>query len=203
MVSLKKWNRKIHIYLGLFLLFFIWLFGISGVLLNHHWDFSNSWEKKIVSNYEETITIGPEREKQQLVQEIIAKLNLAGSIFNPRYTNDSTGLNFIVAKPGTRYDVEASLTDGKILIKESRFDQWDVMKTLHKLRNSTPNEEGSRYHHLLASVWSFSMDIVATGLIIICLGGWYLWWQVNKKRFYLGLISISLGFVLCLYLLFL
>jgi hypothetical protein len=200
--GLKKWNRKVHIYLGLFLLLFIWLFGISGVLLNHHWAFSNSWEKKVVTTYEETITVSELANKQFLVDDIMGKLNLKGSIFNPKYSSDSTRLSFIAAKPGVRYDIDAGLIDGNILIKESRFDQWDVMKTLHKLRNPTSGEQGYRYHSLLSSVWSFSMDVVSVGLIIICLGGWYLWWQASKRRFYLGLISIASGFVLCLYILF-
>jgi len=30
----ERWNRKLHFYTGLFLLFFMWLFAFSGLLLN-------------------------------------------------------------------------------------------------------------------------------------------------------------------------
>ena len=30
-----KWNRKIHIYTGLYILLFLWVFAVSGLLLNH------------------------------------------------------------------------------------------------------------------------------------------------------------------------
>jgi len=33
--SSERWNRKLHFYTGLFLLFFLWLFAFSGLLLNH------------------------------------------------------------------------------------------------------------------------------------------------------------------------
>ncbi len=200
--SLIKWNRKIHIYLGLFLLLFIWLFGISGLLLNHHWEFSNSWEKRKVSSYDKTIEISKERDKHILVHEITDKLKLNGSIVNLKYSTDSAHLNFIASKPGLRYEIQAGLKDGKIMIKETKLDEWEVMRSLHKLRNPTPKELGGRHQPAVALIWSISMDIVSIGLIIICLGGWYLWWQAERKRFYFGLISITGGFILCFYILF-
>lgn len=199
--SLIKWNRKIHIYIGLFLLLFIWLFGISGLLLNHHWEFANSWEHRKVINYDKTIEISKEREKHILVIEIMDKLNLNGSIVNLRYSTDASQLNFIVTKLGLRYDIQVGLNDGKVLIKETELDQWAIMRALHTSRNPTLTEQNERYPNLIASIWSFSMDVVSVGLIIICLGGWYLWWQVDRKRFYLGLVSLSCGFILCIYFL--
>lgn len=200
--SLNKWNRKIHIYLGLFLLLFIWLFGISGLLLNHHWEFANSWEKREVISYDKSIEISEERKKNILVYEITDQLNLNGSIVNLRYSSDSAYLNFIVSKPGLSYDIQAGLNDGKVKIKETKLDQWAIMRSLHTSRNPTLKEQNERYLNVIASIWSFSMDIVSVGLIIICLGGWYLWLQVERKRIYLGLISITGGFILCFYILF-
>jgi hypothetical protein len=199
---LIKWNRNIHIYLGLFMLLFIWLFGISGLLLNHHWEFASSWEKRKVISYEKMIAISSESEKHPLAQEIMDKLDLNGSIVNLRYSTDSVFLNFIVAKPGTRYDIQAGLNDGKILIQETKLDQWEVLRSLHKLRNPTQKEQGERYQPILAFIWSFSMDIVSVSLIVICLGGWYMWLQISGKRFYLGLVSIAGGFIFCIYFLF-
>ena len=35
------WNRRLHYYLGLYLLFFSWLFVLTGLLLNHpRWQFA-------------------------------------------------------------------------------------------------------------------------------------------------------------------
>ncbi len=200
--NIAKWNRKTHIYLGLFLLLFIWLFGFSGLLLNHHWEYSNSWEKRKESSFDKTIEIGLERDKHILAGEIMDKIDVDGSIYNLRYSSDSMRLNFIAAQPGTRYDIKSDLNDGKINVKETKLDGWDAMRSLHKLRNPTQKEQGERYQPVLAFIWSLSIDIVSVGLIIICLGGWYLWLQVSKRRFYFGLISISLGFALCTYILF-
>jgi len=199
--GLIKWNRKIHIFLGLFLLVFIWLFGFSGLLLNHHWEFAKSWEKRKEMNYEKTIQISKEKERFTLAQGIMNELNLKGNIYNLRFSSDTSQLNFIIAKPGMRYDIRAHLKNGNILINETKLDQWNIMTFLHTLRNPVSKEKGERYLSVWASVWSFCIDIVSIGLIVICLGGWYLWFQVGRRRFYFGLISITGGFILCIYFL--
>lgn len=201
--SLIKWNRKIHVYLGLFFLFFVWLFGLSGLLLNHHWEFANFWENRKEIKYDKTIQISSERETFALVYEIRNKLNLKGNILNPNFSKDSILLNFIVAKPGTRYDVQANLNDGMIMVKKAKFNSWGIMRALHTLRNPTLKEQSDRDQTLIASIWSVSIDILSVGLIVICLGGWYLFLQVSGKRFYFGLISIASGFILCIYFLLL
>jgi hypothetical protein len=199
--GLLKWNLKIHIYIGLYLLFFIWLFGFSGLLLNHHWEFANFWEERKETSFEKTITISGAREEYRLVHDIMHKIDLNGNISNAKFSDDSILLSFIISKPGTRYDIQANLIDGNILIKEMNFNKWGIMRALHVLRNPTLSEQGGRYQSAMASIWSISMDIVSVSLIMLCLGGWYLWIKATRKRFYLGLISVACGFILCVFFL--
>src|SRR5678810_1193909 len=60
--GIERWNRKLHFYSGLFLLFFIWLFAFSGLLLNHpSWRFAEFWSNRKQTNYERAIVVpGPE-----------------------------------------------------------------------------------------------------------------------------------------------
>ena len=58
--ALDRWNRKLHYYAGLSLLFFMWLFAFSGLLLNHPtWSFVESWNNRKERNYEREITTAP------------------------------------------------------------------------------------------------------------------------------------------------
>ena len=51
--GLERWNRKLHFYSGLFLLFFLWLFAFSGLLLNHPaWTFHEHWKNRKETSYE-------------------------------------------------------------------------------------------------------------------------------------------------------
>ena len=33
--SVKKWNRRIHIWFGLYMLLFLWVIAVSGLVMNH------------------------------------------------------------------------------------------------------------------------------------------------------------------------
>jgi hypothetical protein len=200
--GLLKWNLKIHIYIGLYLLFFIWLFGFSGLLLNHHWKFANFWDERKEASFERTFTISGEREQYTLVHDIMHKIDLNGSISNLKFSEDSIFLNFIISKPGTRYDIQANLIDGNILIKEMRFNKWGIMRALHVLRNPSLKKQGDRYQSAIAYIWSISMDIVSVSLILLCFGGWYLWIKTPRKRFFRGLIAVASGFIICICFLF-
>jgi hypothetical protein len=44
---LSFWNRKLHFYIGLYLLLFLWLFAFTGLLLNHpKWTFKEFWPNR-------------------------------------------------------------------------------------------------------------------------------------------------------------
>jgi len=82
-VRLERWNRKLHYYAGLFLLFFVWLFAVTGLVLNHPtWSFAESWTKRTDTNSERAITaLGPElRGDLAQAQEIMRQLGIEGEI---------------------------------------------------------------------------------------------------------------------------
>ena len=35
LLTFETWNKKLHYYLGLYFLLFLWLFSFTGLLLNH------------------------------------------------------------------------------------------------------------------------------------------------------------------------
>src|SRR5258708_30585997 len=82
-VRLERWNRKLHYYAGLFLLFFMWLFSITGLVLNHPtWSFAESWTKRTDTNSERAITaLGSElRGDLPQAREIMRQVGIEGEI---------------------------------------------------------------------------------------------------------------------------
>ena len=45
----EVWNRKLHYYLGLYFLFFLWLFSLTGLMLNHQQWFRDLYERRQTS----------------------------------------------------------------------------------------------------------------------------------------------------------
>ena len=53
LVTFETWNRKVHYYLGLFFLFFLWLFSLTGLLLNHgQWSMAQAANQRKETRYE-------------------------------------------------------------------------------------------------------------------------------------------------------
>src|SRR5882672_1389496 len=81
--GLERWNRKLHFYAGLFLLFFIWLFAFSGLLLNHPtWSFAEFWTHRQETNYVRRIIVPGPEVKGDLGQAraIVKQLGIEGEI---------------------------------------------------------------------------------------------------------------------------
>ncbi len=43
--TFEVWNRRLHYYLGLYFLFFLWLFSLTGLMLNHQQWFTDLYER--------------------------------------------------------------------------------------------------------------------------------------------------------------
>src|ERR1044071_3663565 len=105
-VRLERWNRKLHYYAGLFLLFFMWLFSITGLVLNHPtWSFAESWTKRKETNSERAITaLGPElRGDLAQAREIMRQLGIEGDILWTTTRTDANLFEFQVRRPGHYY----------------------------------------------------------------------------------------------------
>src|SRR5258708_9572854 len=99
----ERWNRKLHFYSGLFLLFFMWLFAFSGLLLNHPtWNFTEFWKNRKQTSYEREITPLAPEVKGDLGQarEIMRQLALRGEILWTVTRTDPNLFEFQVRRPG-------------------------------------------------------------------------------------------------------
>src|ERR1041385_4602087 len=81
--GLEHWNRRLHFHTGLFLLFFLWLFAITGLVLNHpEWRFSESWSKRREQTQERQISAPGSELKGDLAQAkaLMGQLGIEGDI---------------------------------------------------------------------------------------------------------------------------
>ena len=79
--SFLVWNRRVHFYLGLYLLFFIWLFAFTGLLLNHpRWQFAQFWPNRIQSTTEHTLESVTAVADIDRAREVMRQLGIAGEV---------------------------------------------------------------------------------------------------------------------------
>jgi hypothetical protein len=197
--GLERWNRKLHFYAGLFLLFFLWLFAFSGLVLNHpSWSFSESWKNRKETNYEREIRRpGPEvRGDLEQAHEIMKSLGIEGEILWTTTRTDPDQFEFQVRRPGHFFFIKADFARERVAVRHSEVNLWGVIKVLHTFTGVQMDDPRNRRDWALTSVWAYSMDAVAAGLIFMVLSSVYMWLQLPQKRV-LGAVVFGLGSLVC------
>ena len=197
--GLERWNRKLHFYAGLFLLFFMWLFAFSGLLLNHpSWSFAESWNNRKETNYERQITApGPEvKGDLEQAREIMRQLRIDGEILWTTTRTDANLFDFQVRRPGHFFFIKADLARKLVAVRQSEVNLWGVIKVLHTFTGVQMDDARNRRDWVLTSLWAYSMDAVAAALIFMILSSLYMWWELPQKRVP-GAVALGLGSLIC------
>lgn len=199
---LKVWSRRIHIWFGLYLLLFLWLFSISGLLLNHgKWAFAEFWEQR-----EETTRMRPIRLPQaegdlSIARYLMQQLDLSGEINQIEHHPEEKTFRLQVARPGHIVTVTADLRLGQAEVKQIQVNGWGVFRMLHTFSGVKIDEPGQKRDWLLTSLWSLAMDALAVGLIVFVVTGLLIWYRSKRKKA-LGWVVLLCGCACCGFFLF-
>jgi hypothetical protein len=196
---LERWNRKLHFYAGLFLLFFMWLFAFTGLILNHpSWSFAESWNNRKETNSEHDIAALSPEVKGDLGQahEIMRQLGIEGEILWTTTRTNPNQFDFQVRRPGHFYFLKADFERKRVSVRHSEVNLWGIIKVLHVFSGVQMDDARQSRDWALTTLWAFTMDAVAAGLIFMVLSSLYMWWELPQKRL-LGSIALGLGTLLC------
>ena len=195
----ERWNRKLHFYTGLFLIFFLWLFAFTGLLLNHPtWTFHENWKNRKETNHERAIAAPGPDVNGDLAQarDVLRQLGIDGEILWTTTRTDPGQLEFQVRRPGHFFFINANWTQGSATVRQAEVNLWGVMKVLHTFDGNVANDPRNGRDWALTYVWAYSMDAVAVGLIYMVLSSVYMWLQLPKKRLP-GAVVLGLGCLSC------
>ena len=163
------WNRRVHYYLGLFLLFFIWLFAFTGLLLNHpRWQFAQFWPNRIQSTTEDTIAAVTAANDTDRARDVMRQLGVAGELQWPATQPANGPFTFQVNRPGFNVDVKADLQGGRATVQRTQLNAWGVMHVLHTFTGAPAADSRNRRDWTLTTLWALSMDAVAGGRVPLC-----------------------------------
>lgn len=197
----RSWNRKLHYYLGLYFLLFLWLFSVSGLVLNHSgWQVSRFWDARQESTSERTVRRPTAPGDLAMARDLMRQLGIVGEIASTRVDPATEHFEFQVIKPGRTWQVEAELAAGTASVKEIRVNAIGVLDALHKLTGVRLDEPQRRRDWVWTWVWSVAMDALAIGWIVLVITGIYLWWRLPEKRLG-GVIALALGIGSCAFFL--
>jgi hypothetical protein len=191
------WNRRLHYFLGLYLLFFCWLFVFTGLLLNHsRWQFAQFWPNRVQTTTEHQFQVPLATTDVERARELMQQLGIAGEVQWPAVQPANALLAFQVTRPGQVIDVKADLKSGRATLQRSDVNAWGVMHVLHTFTGVRAADTRNARDWTLTTVWALSMDAVAAGLIIMVFSSYIMWYRLKTKRRG-GVVALLLGFVSC------
>ena len=195
--SFLVWNRRLHFYLGLYLLFFIWLFAFTGLLLNHpRWQFAQFWPTRVQSATETTVAVVAAANDSDRARDVMEELGIAGEVQWPAAQPANGPFTFQVNRPGLSLDVKADLRTGRATVQRTELNGWGVIHALHTFTGAPATDLRNRRDWTLTTVWALSMDAVAAGLIVMVVGSYVMWFRLRSKRLG-GTVALALGFLGC------
>ncbi|MBM3880693.1 MAG: hypothetical protein FJ387_13420 [Verrucomicrobia bacterium] len=192
----KLWNRRLHYDIGLMTLFYVWLFSLSGLLLNHQWSFAEFWPDRPQSQVEREI--GPPAHGSDLDQarDLMRQLGLRGEIEWTTTRAEATRFDFRVSRPGEILDVRADLARNRATVQRIGLNLWGVTRMLHSFTGVRMDDPRNGRDWVLTSIWALAMDGVAAGLILMVLSSLAMWFELRSKRFW-GAIALAAGWLSC------
>lgn len=194
---LELWNRKLHYYIGLYLLFFVWLYSLTGLLLNHStWQFQQFWPSRRVSTEERLVQAPAPGSDLEQARELMRQFGIRGEIALPVGRPIPTRLEVRANRPGYNYVILADLSLSRARLETTHVNAWGVARALHEFIGVRLAGSGARRNWIVTSVWAISMDAVSLGLIVMVVGGYYLWWRLPRKRAW-GVVALALGVLCC------
>ena len=122
--TFEIWNRKLHFYIGLLLLFFLWLFALTGLLLNHpNWTFAEFWPNRKQTDVVREIQSPPPGDDLVQARDIMRQLGIEGEIEWTTTRSDPTRFEFQAVRPGHAYQIRADLRQNRVTLHRDR--EWE------------------------------------------------------------------------------
>ncbi len=197
---IDRWNRKLHTYAGLYLLLFVWLFAVSGLLLNHSaWPAAQFWRERRQERFQRRVELAAAGAPLERARDVMRQLGIDGEIewLAPRPGR----FEFRVTRPGRVANIDVDLTNGVAIVERTTVNAWGVLNMLHSFTGVRGGRPEALRDWWLTMVWSGAVDAVSAGVIFLALSGIWIWFRSGQRRA-AGLAALAAGVVACAAFLF-
>lgn len=179
--SFYRWNRRLHLYLGIAVSPILLVFAVSTLFLNHGVKPSPSESKETIS-----LVISEGLEGKELVANVLDQLQLSGEVIgNGQIRNGRTTIR--VARPGSAKFINVDVANSEAQITERSFGFLDRLRYLHL--NPGPHKSPSWF---FSKVWGWVADSAVYVTLLLTLTGLYMWAVLSSER-KSGLVALGSG----------
>ena len=195
--SVKKWNRRIHIWFGLYMLLFLWVIAVSGLVMNHP-DWFNV--QPVRTSVEQTVMIPEAGTDLEKATDIMDQLGITGEVLIRGNTPEGK-FNFTCVRPNLRQFVSVALATFSATLQLVDLQLIGTLSDLHTFTGirGIYREPNSIRDWLPTRIWSFGMDAIAIGVILMVLTSLYMGWQRLRVHPIGSMVSFALGIIVTVY----
>jgi hypothetical protein len=190
-------NRRLHLYLGMFLLPWVLVFAVSSLILSHagairRWDrVTPQWKTTVEREY--SIPVPPGADLRQVGASVLKDLGMPGPFFAGRPGPGRININPV--EFWKRQRVAYFIDQKKIVVQTLEPVRWHQILVGMHLRS------GYRQEDFLSDLWAVALDLVCVGFLLWVVSGVYMWWHIRPSRFW-GLTALIGGLAWFVFLLF-
>ena len=172
--------RRIHMYLGLFLAPWMFMYALSTMAMNHRALFRRNPGPPVMEKESERTWAGSGANPAEIARRILQDLRLEGT-HQVNATPDGRRITILRQDPVTPRRIVYTPADGKLVVEKEVFRMPALLERLHRRR-------GYQAGFPLQNVWAFSVDLAIAAMLFWAASGLWLWWEMKRTR--------RLGFVL-------
>ncbi len=178
---MKNWNllfRRVHLYLGLLLLPWMALYGLSTAIFNHREHFSHlrpanqTWEKSWEKNLALDLPAGGPEALRDTAKKILADQGISAAFGVQRQ-----GQRLVINVPNFRTPTRVTYDPAQRKLRaEQRSTTW--AEKLIRMHERTGYGRGT----FLNDVWAAIVDLFCVMTLGWIATGLYLWWKIADVR---------------------
>lgn len=188
--SLYRWNRQLHLYLGIAVSPLLLVFAITTILLNH-----GVIPSPVIQDTTVSVALDDGLEGSALVESVLEQLNLTGEVVGRgQIRNGKTTIQ--VAKPGNAKIINVNVEKQEAVVSDRSFGLMDTLRYLHL--NPGPHKSPS---WIFSKMWGWVADATVYITLFLTVTGIFLWAVLKSER-KAGLVALGTGafaFVAILY----
>lgn len=185
MKSFDLINRRTHLYLGLFLIPWLLMYGLSSFLISHHaWfrsDQPPAWQPLFEREYHRTIL--DQTDLREVAPEILKDCHLEGAFWVQRPKPDEIRINRFRFWDETR--LTYSIKDQRLRAERQHL-RWDQVVLRMHFRG------GFQQPTLRDDLWAVLVDVACLGILVWIASGLLMWWRLARLRVW-GAIAVGGG----------
>ena len=190
-MTFSHFNRRLHLYLGLALLPWFFMYGISSVPFAHNQFFEQRDAAKGLPLWtlrsERTVDLSVPEDPAALRSfgaALLESAGIEGTSFGA-YRQSPTQINVYSYSFWKSTQLKYVVDQKKLTVEDRRF-RWDHFLTGMHARG------GFEQEGFLQTSWSVVVDVVCLGMIVWIASGLYMWWGLPGHRRF-GWLTILAG----------